>query len=370
MDGSPLTSVDDEVPKDILHATEALLGLAAGRSSTETNNSWEDEDEEEESELEYDDDREEKEEELPEIELEFVVPVCDASDTLTLSSTLSHPIFFQNIADEMDIQRNKLNIGYKLSTWTKAERPRKLGTTDHITKLFALACNQLDTKSKKELQIIVINLDPVIQANKKGKKLKPRANQAELSSNILLLTDPQKTKQKAKQDESASDSDGDGQPKKKFSAAFLRDLESTHKCNKHDSHCTVAKNGEHIPLSSGNLSLWSLLLAEGNYTSSTVPPPALGLPLDRGTQAAAPTRCDRGEDGHQFTRFGNILHANGFVRINQLADKGSGGAVVLQEICGEDMKIGIARLMMKYAMKDAKKIRKVAQQEKAEWEAR
>ncbi|KAJ6606874.1 hypothetical protein B0H10DRAFT_1956776 [Mycena sp. CBHHK59/15] len=77
---------------------------------------------------------------------------------------------------------------------------------------------------------------------------------------------------------------------------------------------------------------------------------------------------DCGEDGHQFNCFRAALCANSFVCLEQLADEGEGGAFMLCEIC-EDMTIGVSKLLVKYVIKDCKKIWKDVQKQKAEWEA-
>ncbi|KAJ6536474.1 hypothetical protein DFH09DRAFT_1401969 [Mycena vulgaris] len=76
----------------------------------------------------------------------------------------------------------------------------------------------------------------------------------------------------------------------------------------------------------------------------------------------------RGVDGHNFSQYGPALRANGFVRLIQLADEGEGGADLLTRVC-EGMKIGTGRLLMRYAEKDCKMIRKIEKQRQEEWAA-
>lgn len=75
---------------------------------------------------------------------------------------------------------------------------------------------------------------------------------------------------------------------------------------------------------------------------------------------------ERGEDGHGFRKFGQVLRENGYTRVIQLADEGQGGVTALRTMCAE-MPIGTAKLLMKYAMKDCKEIRRVERENKAAW---
>lgn len=76
---------------------------------------------------------------------------------------------------------------------------------------------------------------------------------------------------------------------------------------------------------------------------------------------------ERGEDGHGFHKFGAALRDQGFARIVQILDFGSERE--LMNVC-EGMPIGVAKLVMKYAKVDCKKIRKVEAERKVAWAAR
>lgn len=77
---------------------------------------------------------------------------------------------------------------------------------------------------------------------------------------------------------------------------------------------------------------------------------------------------ERGEDGHGFAKFGAVLREHGFVRVVQLADLGGEGEKTLLTIC-TGMTLGVAKLLMKYAKVDCKKVRKQEAERKAEWAA-
>lgn len=75
---------------------------------------------------------------------------------------------------------------------------------------------------------------------------------------------------------------------------------------------------------------------------------------------------ERGEDGHNFSAFGARLRSEGYMRVIQLADEGDKGVETLQRIC-PDMKLGTAKVLMKYARIDCKSIRRIERERKAAW---
>ncbi|KAJ7500142.1 hypothetical protein B0H11DRAFT_2189508 [Mycena galericulata] len=411
------TSDSETIPNDIDMATIAILGKDNDDEDyADAKVEQEEKEEEEEEEEESDDECQEDEEEDRDFDLEFIIPVAsNATDTIIFSSTITHLEFTQKVADEMNIRRKDLEIGYKLSHWTKDILPRVLTTPMHLIRLFTSAREELKARaeskkpSKKPLQVAIIDLRPKLQETKKVEK-KPKS----------------KASKKADSD---SDDNAEGQTGKKTGPQYLRELEATHKCEKHTGFCLVAQNGEHVSLSSPNLSLWSMLCAQGAHESTSVPPPVLGLSSETGTKAAPPSRrpttqqppapgpypysyyappgpypqpyyppppppppipaaspksakpskpsmdsddddesptlfpkiddwlldldtSERGEDGHGFIKFGAALRDQGFARVVQLADLG-----------------GVAKLLMKYAKVDCKKVRKQEAERKAEWAA-
>jgi hypothetical protein len=98
-------------------------------------------------------------------DIEFVIPVTsNATDTLTYSSEITHLDFTQNVADEMNIRRRDLEIGYKLSHWTKDVLPRVINTPIHLIRLFNVVQEECKIRAraknpvKKPLQVNIIDL--------------------------------------------------------------------------------------------------------------------------------------------------------------------------------------------------------------------
>jgi hypothetical protein len=72
----------------------------------------------------------------------------------------------------------------------------------------------------------------------------------------------------------------------------------------------------------------------------------------------------RGSDGQDWAQYSDILTANGYLRISQIAsegksdhDEGAKGAKELVDICW-GMTLGIAKLLIKYATIDCERITK------------
>ncbi|KAJ7138027.1 hypothetical protein C8R44DRAFT_340389 [Mycena epipterygia] len=440
---SELTSPDNETDTDgIDMATIAILGKNKGSNDeefvdtrVEQEAEEEEEEEEEEDEDEIEDECQDDEEEDKDFDLEFIIPVAsNAADTITFSSTITFLEFTQQVADEMNIRCSDLQIGYKLKHWTKDILPRVLTTPIHLIRLFNSAREELDARaktkksSKKPLQVTIFDLRsklPEKETKKATKKPKSKAS---------------------KKAESDDDDDAEGKTGKKTGPQYLCELEATHKCEKHTGFCLVAQNGEHVSLSGPNLSLWSMLCAQGAHESTSVPPTVLGLSTETGTKAAPASRrpptqqppapgpypysfyaptgpypqpyyppppplppiptaspkssakpskpsvdsddddesptlfpkiddwlldldsSERGEDGHGFVKFGAVLRDHGFVCVVQLVDLGGEGEKMLLTIC-TGMTLGVAKLLMKYAKVDCKKVRKQEAERKAEWAA-
>ncbi|KAJ7189221.1 hypothetical protein C8R46DRAFT_1184375 [Mycena filopes] len=429
---SDLTSLDHEI-LDGAEFDAATIGML-GRGDEEHGDKEEEDDEEDSGGDDEEEGEEDPEPEAADFDLEFVIPVStNAADTLYFSSDGTFTDFTQRIADEMDVRRKDLKIGYKFSHWAKDILPRILATPMHLLRLFNTAREELETRAKsksaaarKPLQVTIINLSAKNQEKPESKKggKKP------------------KSKSKTPKPVASSDEeDKESRTKNKSGAQYLRELEAAHKCEKHGGFCVVAKNGEHLALSTNNLSLWSLLRAQGAHDSNTIPPAVLNLAFETGTQAPPASRrqivqnlppppppgppgypyyhpagpypyayyppppappaaavpapestkaaaddseddetptlfpkidewlseldtSERGEDGHHFTQFGPLLRAQGFMRLVQLTEMGADGETMLQGICA-GMTLGVAKLVLKYARVDCKKIRKTEAARKA-----
>ncbi|KAJ7161100.1 hypothetical protein C8R46DRAFT_1223421 [Mycena filopes] len=432
---------------EVLGATHDLLGFASHKAPKSRVSGSEDEEDKDEvmyvdSEGEEEVDQEDQEQnatsedEDTEFTVDFLVPADGAVDEKSFLSTVNPSRFFRKIAEEMDIDRSDLKIGYKFSTWKAADPPRKLETRDHLEQLFSKAKDAMDqlaaskSKTKRQFQVSIVDL--ASKEKRKGAKAKDKGK------------GKGKAKSSRRQDSSESD-DADEPPKRKSGADYLRELEAKHKCDKHSGFCFVGKDGEHVPLSNQKLSLWSMLALNDKSVSVTVPPPVLGLNLD-GTAVAPPTRranntapapaahtdpyhpythfyhpppyyapppqapappaatvpqpstlnkgasldsqdepptvypkvddwlldldnSERGADGQNFYAYAPALLRNGYTRIIQIAEEGDDGVQVLREICS-DMTIGTAKLILRYAKKDCKEIRRVERKHRAEWEAK
>ncbi|KAJ7503209.1 hypothetical protein B0H11DRAFT_2273927 [Mycena galericulata] len=393
----------------------------------------------EEEGINSDDEDEEQEEEAEEEDIvfnvEFVIPVTSsATDTLTYKSDITHADFTQQVADEMNIRRKELEIGYKFSNWTKDVLPRVIKTPIQLIRLFNAVQEERKARAgartapKKPLQVNIIDLPPKESEKPESKKTTAKKPKS-------------KTSKKA---DSSDDESGEAlSDKKKTAPQYLRELEALHKCERHGGCCLVAKNGEHIALGAPNLSLWSMLCAQAVHDSTSVPPPVMGLPFETGTQAAPRSRAapnhqplpppapypypyhppagpyphayhpppplppsipaapnpppkllnadadsdddeaptlfpkieewlldldtsERGEDGHGFGKFGKVLRDQGFARVVQIPDLNEKD---LMAMC-EGMSIGVAKLLIKYAKADCRKIRKQEAERKVAWASR
>ncbi|KAJ7659664.1 hypothetical protein DFH06DRAFT_401232 [Mycena polygramma] len=238
---SSLPPLDDD--DEVQIATEGLLGRdgksKSGKSKAIESEQEDSNDEDEEMEDVLEDEEEEEE-------------VDGAADELSITSSTTSTEFFRTIADGMDVRVWDLKIAYRFSTWKVRTLPRKLETEKQMEKMFENAKAELVDLTEKQAK-------GEKKADAKGKG---------------------KNKQSSKKRDQ-SDSDGeDGDPKRKSGADCLRELEDQHKCQTHTGFCFVAKDGEHVALSTQKLSLWSLLMAQGAHESKTMPPEALNLNLD------------------------------------------------------------------------------------------
>ncbi|KAJ7883652.1 hypothetical protein B0H14DRAFT_2564728 [Mycena olivaceomarginata] len=409
---------DDLEAEDIDAAAVAILG----RGDSDYLDAKDDEDNEEQG-VDSDEEpepQEEEEEEENVFDVEFVIPVTSsATDTLTYSSEITHLDFTQNVADEMNIRRRDLEIGYKLSHWTKDVLPRVINTPLHLIRLFNAVREERKIRAraknpaKKPLQVNIIDLQPKQSDKAEPKKPASKKPKSKASFRWLypirvlnILSQASATKAESSDSES-----GEVQPgKKKTAPQYLRELEAQHK-------------------------------SQGAHNSTSTPPPVMGLPFETGTQAAPRSRTtpnhqpppppgphpysyypppgpyphayyppapaahpvpaaqnppkpsnpddldddesptlfpkiddwlldldtsERGEDGHGFSKFGAMLRNEGFARVVQILDLGAEGEKELMKIC-EGMTIGVARLVIKYTKVDCRKICKQEAERKADW---
>ncbi|KAJ7727274.1 hypothetical protein B0H14DRAFT_3518882 [Mycena olivaceomarginata] len=338
----------------------------------------EDEDKEQEEEEEYEEEEEKDEEEEEEKEAEEE----EEEETLRILSSS------ERLADGMDVGVKKLRIAYRFNFWAKTDKPRLLNASKHVKELFDAAHTEMEerneakhknskSKRKPALQVIISDLRPKQELAKVGKGKGKGKKVTRVSSD--------------------SEDEGDAGPKKKSGPSFVRELEAKHKCDQHNGFCSVAQNGEHISLSGHQISLWALLMAEGVHDSITTPPQALKLNVGEGSKAAPVSRrakdvppppqpldsqededptlfpkigdwllelAEKDEDGHNFLSFGPLLRAQGLMRVSQLVDETSES---LKQYC-LDILPGTAKLLIKRAKKECRRVRKVEAQRKDEWE--
>lgn len=106
--------------------------------------------------------------------VDFLIPSDGALDEFSFLSDGPPSRFFRKVAEEMDIERKYLHIGYKFSTSKASDMPRKLDTAKHLEQLFAKAkkeiikLNKSRSRTKKEFQVTIVDLTPK-EKGKKGK---------------------------------------------------------------------------------------------------------------------------------------------------------------------------------------------------------
>ncbi|KAJ6596522.1 hypothetical protein B0H10DRAFT_1960124 [Mycena sp. CBHHK59/15] len=371
------------------------FGLAvqvSGRSAKAADNGAdysEEEEVEEEEEQVVEEKEEEDDDDEAELELEFLIPVDSAADELIMSSTIAPS-----------------------NTWTVETLPRKLETLVHMVQLFSNArkelVDQAKSKSKKMFQVEIMNLEA--KSSSKNEKKSDKKGKAKASISIRYVL---KSAHK-KKSESSNSEEGDGLPKKKSEGVHKLVSEAPNPLGlptemgmkaAAPTHCTqkLPPAAPYPPtlLSTLTWTVWTAVLSTArthtcscSHSASTAAPtitstitsmckedwvaprtslesqgddsPMLYPTIDDWLLDLNTSDCREG--GHQFNSFGVALHANGFICLEQLADEGKGGSFLLHEIC-EDKTIGVSKLLVKYVIKDCKKLWKDVRKQKAEWEA-
>ena len=113
-----------------------------------------------------------------------MIPLGDVNDSRKIDSDQTWNGFRALIAKDMEIEVEKLNIGYKFSTARVKDLPKLLKTSDHFWDLWIDARKEVDNlkskKSKTELKVQLVNLDS------DSKKKKPAGNKKSVC--VLLMT--------------------------------------------------------------------------------------------------------------------------------------------------------------------------------------
>ncbi|KAJ7061756.1 hypothetical protein C8F01DRAFT_1083144 [Mycena amicta] len=301
-----------EVPDDVLDAMEGLLGLSKGSGGEEELDEDEDEDEKEkekevvelgsssedeavskkkkatngkkavrarnkkkaevpqadESEADEDEYEEDDEAEL----VTYLVP--DGASVVEIELPLSMPKddFFRRIADEIDVRRRDLHIGHKFSTALVKAKAIRLKEQDNSTSYESMvhaAQKELKKRRKtrkeytKEFTIEIVDLreKPKKDSAVDKKKKKQQRGKARNKKSQTASTS------------SDDDDDADDGAGKKTKAKHLIELQAQRFCQTHQRYCISTPDGrEHLELSIGNMSLWSVHLAEQKHTSYLDPP--------------------------------------------------------------------------------------------------
>ncbi|KAJ7643015.1 hypothetical protein DFH06DRAFT_1477244 [Mycena polygramma] len=424
---SPPTSMEDEEDVQLVHsATVSLLGSEKGKGVHKRvdadSDGGEDEDEEEEEEG--------GEEEDFDFELEFLVPVGVASDTVIFSSDVSFARLFQRIADEMDVRTADMEIGYKFNSWPKTDLPRILNKPLHASRLFSAARSELHarsearTKPKKDLQVIVVDLR--VPADK-DKSQKSTSKNAKAKKKKSTKRDDDSDDDEPKVDPGKK-SPADILRELEGTLRCARHEQfcvwyvvSSFAEGVHESMSTPPdvlqlpmEDGTRAPAPSRRTQVAPQPPGPYPYAYPSAgpypypppgpyphayyqpppppplpeipqPPPApvhsqlnktLSIESDDDNPTLYPKIEDwlleldmseqRGEDGHHFTQFGPALRKNGIVRVIQIANEGEKAAAIILGMC-EGMPVGVARLLMRYAEKDCRRIRKEEEKRKADW---
>ncbi|KAJ7058311.1 hypothetical protein C8F01DRAFT_1303732 [Mycena amicta] len=304
--GDPSTSGNEssglsEVPDDALDAMEGLLGLSKGPGGGEELDEDEDEDEDEkekeiveldsssedeavskkkkknktkttkgkkavkvvDEELSSEDEDEDEDDDYENIK--FFIPAGASVSELTLSIDLDEDRFFQQIADELEVRRSKMQIGYKLSTAPVRNKPILL---------------KQDSKSYSDM----------IKAAKQEFKRRRKAKKASTKPFTIEIFDLREKKketaadkkkkkgsknksQKANASPESSDEEGEGEDGGKTKAQYVAELQSHRLCDLHKRYCVpIGEGREHLELSIANISLWAVIMHSGKHISYIDPP--------------------------------------------------------------------------------------------------
>ncbi|KAJ7915844.1 hypothetical protein B0H13DRAFT_1871715 [Mycena leptocephala] len=364
---------------------------------------------------------EEEEEEENVFDVEFVIPVAsNATDTLTYSSEITHLDFTQNVADEMYIRRRDLEFGYKLSHWTKDVLPRVIKTPIHLIRLFNAVREERKIRAhaknpaKKPLQVNIIDLRPKQSDKAEPKKPASKKPKSKASFRWLYPIHVLNILSQA----SATKAESSDSEMERCNLGRRRLDPSTYASSKHNTNAQGAHNSTStpppvmgLPFETGTQAAprsrttpnhqpppppgphpYSYYPPPGPYPHAYYPPAPAAHPVPAAQNPPKPSNPDadldddesptlfpkiddwlldldtseRGEDGHGFSKFGAMLRNEGFARVVQILDLGAEGEKELMKIC-EGMMIGVARLMIKYAKVDCRKIRKQEAERKADW---
>ena len=87
---------------------------------------------------------------LDSFELEFMIPIDGALDSVTFESDITWTEFCYRVADEMGVKKDTLRLAYKFSTLPQKQPPQILSRAGHLEALFNVAKKELETRTKSK----------------------------------------------------------------------------------------------------------------------------------------------------------------------------------------------------------------------------
>ncbi|KAJ7703766.1 hypothetical protein B0H14DRAFT_2647749 [Mycena olivaceomarginata] len=320
--------------------------------------------------------------------LEFLVPVDAATDTLTVSTDSTDTELFREIADGMDVGVKKLQIAYRFNFWAKTDKPRLLNASKHVKELFDAAHTEMEerneakhknskSKRKPALQVIISDLRPKQELAKVGKGKGKGKKVTRVSSD--------------------SEDEGDAGPKKKSGPSFAEGVHDSITTPPQALKLNVGEGSKAAPVSRRAKDVPPPPQPYAPYyppppgyphgyppyypppppPAPAPPPPAPVLAASSAPEKPARMRtlrhgisldsqigdwllelAEKDEDGHNFLSFGPLLRAQGLMQVSQLVDKTSES---LKQYC-PDILPGTAKLLIKRAKKECRRVRKVEAQ--------
>jgi len=104
------------------------------------------------------------------VKILFHIPIDGATDSRKFVSNVSWNLFCYEIAGEIGVKKDTLDLAYRFNTAPQKELPKLLKTSDHFLSLwnniYKERANLASKKSKKELEVILINRGEMLSKKK------------------------------------------------------------------------------------------------------------------------------------------------------------------------------------------------------------